>query len=203
MRILVVDDHELIRAGISDALTKNGFEIIGEASSVAQALAMLNQYKPEITLVDINLGASSGIELIEQAIASKSGSKFIVVTMHDDTATLETAKKAGATAFVTKSAPVESLIEVIEKIAAGINGFFKAGEIKTSIPKKDFQLTARELEVLALLPTGATASAIGSMLFLSEATVKTHLANIYRKLCASNRAQAVSIGIENLLISNQ
>jgi DNA-binding NarL/FixJ family response regulator len=203
MRILVVDDHELIRAGLSDALTKNGFEIIGEASSVAQALAMLNQYKPEITLVDINLGASSGIELIEQAIASKSGSKFIVVTMHDDTATLETAKKAGATAFVTKSAPVESLIEVIEKIAAGINGFFKAGEIKTSIPKKDFQLTARELEVLALLPTGATASAIGSMLFLSEATVKTHLANIYRKLGATNRAQSVSIGIENLLIPNQ
>jgi DNA-binding NarL/FixJ family response regulator len=203
MRILVVDDHELIRAGLSDALTKNGFEIIGEASSVAQALAMLNQYKPEITLVDINLGASSGIDLIEQAIASKSGSKFIVVTMHDDTATLETAKKAGATAFVTKSAPVESLIEVIEKIALGINGFFKAGEIKTSISKKDFQLTARELEVLALLPTGATASAIGSMLFLSEATVKTHLANIYRKLGATNRAQAVSIGIENLLISNQ
>lgn len=203
MRILVVDDHELIRAGLSDALTKNGFEIIGEASSVAQALAMLNQYKPEITLVDINLGASSGIDLIEQAIASKSGSKFIVVTMHDDTATLATAKKAGATAFVTKSAPVESLIEVIEKIVAGINGFFKAGEIKTSISKKDFQLTARELEVLALLPTGATASAIGSMLFLSEATVKTHLANIYRKLGATNRAQAVSIGIENLLISNQ
>ena len=203
MKILIVDDHELIRAGLSDALTKNGFEIIGEASSVAQALAMLNQYKPEITLVDINLGASSGVDLIEQAIASKSGSKFIVVTMHDDTATLETAKKAGATAFVTKSAPVESLIEVIEKIALGINGFFKAGEIKTSISKKDFQLTARELEVLALLPTGATASAIGSMLFLSEATVKTHLANIYRKLGATNRAQAVSIGIENLLISNQ
>ena len=203
MRILIVDDHELIRAGLSDALTKNGFEIIGEASSVAQALAMLNQYKPEITLVDINLGASSGVDLIEQAISYKSGSKFIVVTMHDDTATLDAAKRAGATAFVTKSAPVESLIEVIEKIALGINGFFKAGEIKTSISKKDFQLTARELEVLALLPTGATASAIGSMLFLSEATVKTHLANIYRKLGATNRAQAVSIGIENLLITNQ
>jgi len=203
MKILIVDDHELIRAGLADALTKNGIEIIGEASSVAQGLAMLNQYKPEITLVDVNLGAASGIDLIEQAIASKSGSNFIVVTMHDDAATLETAKKAGATAFVTKSAPVESLIEVIENISAGMNGFFKAGEIKTSIPKKDFQLTARELEVLTLLPTGATASAIGSMLFLSEATVKTHLANIYRKLGATNKAQAVSIGIENLLITNQ
>ena len=182
MKILIVDDHELIRAGLSDALTKNGFEVIGEASSVAQGLAMLNQYKPEITLVDINLGAASGIDLIEQAIALKSESKFIVVTMHDDAATLDLAKKAGAAAFVTKSAPVESLIEVIEKITAGVNRFLKAGEIKPSISKKDFQLTARELEVLALLPTGATASAIGSILFLSEATVKTHLANIYRKL---------------------
>ena len=203
MKILIVDDHELIRAGLSDALTKNGFEIIGEASSVAQGLAMLNQYKPEITLVDVNLGAASGIDLIEQAIALKSESKFIVVTMHDDAATLDLAKKAGSAAFVTKSAPVESLIEVIEKITAGVKRFLKAGEIKPSISKKDFQLTTRELEVLALLPTGATASAIGSILFLSEATVKTHLANIYRKLGAANRAQAVSIGIENLLISNQ
>ena len=202
MKILIVDDHELIRAGLSDALTKNGFEIIGEASSVAQGLAMLNQYKPEITLVDVNLGAASGIDLIEQAIALKSESKFIVVTMHDDAATLDLAKKAGSAAFVTKSAPVESLIEVIEKITAGVKRFLKAGETKPSISKKDFQLTTRELEVLALLPTGATASAIGSILFLSEATVKTHLANIYRKLGAANRAQAVSIGIENLLITN-
>ena len=202
MKILIVDDHELIRAGLSDALRKNGFEVVGEASSVAQGLAMLNQYKPEITLVDVNLGTASGIDLIEQAIALKSESKFIVVTMHDDAATLDLAKKAGAAAFVTKSAPVESLIEVIAKITAGVNKFLKAGEIKPSISKKDFQLTPRELEVLALLPTGATASAIGSILFLSEATVKTHLANIYRKLGAANRAQAVSIGIENLLITN-
>ena len=93
MKILIVDDHELIRAGLSDALTKNGFEIIGEASSVAQGLAMLNQYKPEITLVDVNLGTASGIDLIEQAIALKNESKFIVVTMHDDAATLDLAKK--------------------------------------------------------------------------------------------------------------
>ncbi|MGI9171613.1 MAG: response regulator transcription factor [Candidatus Nanopelagicus sp.] len=202
MKILIVDDHELIRTGLSDALMKSGFEVIGEASSMSQALAMLNQYKPEITLVDINLGSSSGINLIEQAIASKSDSKFIVVTMHDDSATLNLAKMAGATAFVTKSAPIESLIEVIEQITAGVKRFLKAGEIKPIIPKKAFQLTARELEVLAILPTGATASAIGSILFLSEATIKTHLANIYRKLGAANRAQAVSIGIENLLITN-
>lgn len=202
MKILIIDDHELIRAGLADTLRKNGFEVIGEASSVAQGLAMLNRYKPEITLVDINLGAASGIDLIEQANASKSESKFIVVTMHDDEATLDLAKKAGAAAFVTKSAPVESLIEVIEKITTGVNRFLKAGEIKPNISKKDFHLTPREIEVLALLPSGATASAIGSILFLSEATVKTHLANIYRKLGAANRAQAVSIGIENLLITN-
>ena len=78
MKILIIDDHELIRAGLADALTKNGFEIIGEASSVAQGLAMLNQYKPKITLVDINLGAASGLEVIKQARTAKMKSKFVV-----------------------------------------------------------------------------------------------------------------------------
>jgi DNA-binding NarL/FixJ family response regulator len=78
----------------------------------------------------------------------------------------------------------------------------KAGKINQITVAKDFELTPRELEVLTLLPTGATANAIGALLFLTEATVKTHLASIYRKLAANNRAQAVSIAIENKLITN-
>jgi DNA-binding CsgD family transcriptional regulator len=87
-------------------------------------------------------------------------------------------------------------------VAAGVDKFLKAGEIKKSKVTKDFDLTPRELEVLSLLSSGATANAIGAVLFLTEATIKTHLANIYRKLGAANRAQAVAIGIENNLITN-
>ena len=203
MKVLLVDDHALIRSGVAAAIAQKNFEVVAEASSVSQGLAMLNTHKPEITLIDINLGSGSGIDLIKQAKKDGASSKFVVLTMHDDNQTLELAKAAGAVAFITKSAPTDRLLEVVQSVAAGVDRFLKAGEINTLPERKDFDLTPRELEVLSLLPSGATANAIGGLLFLTEATIKTHLANLYRKLGAANRAQAVSIGIENKLITNQ
>ena len=145
------------------------------------------------------MGAGNGIDLIKQSVATGIDSKFVVLTMHDDSETLELAKQAGAAAYVTKSVPIEQLVQVLSVVSGG-KTFITRGEIKT-VPKRDFGLTAREIEVLSLLPTGATALAIAGVLFLTEATVKTHLAAIYRKLNAANRAQAVSIGIENNLIA--
>jgi DNA-binding NarL/FixJ family response regulator len=203
MKVLLVDDHALIRSGVAAALAQKNFEVVAEASSVSQGLAMLNTHKPEITLIDINLGSGSGIDLIKQAKKDGTSSKFVVLTMHDDNQTLEFAKAAGAVAFITKSAPTDRLLEVVQSVAAGVDRFLKAGEINTLPERRDFDLTPRELEVLSLLPSGATANAIGGLLFLTEATIKTHLANLYRKLGAANRAQAVSIGIENKLITNQ
>ena len=202
MKILLVDDHALIRAGLANLLTQNNHEVVAEASTSSQASALINTHKPEVVLVDINLGTSSGIDLIKEMKKSGAASKFVVLTMHDDTQTLESAKDAGAIAFVTKSAPTESLLEILQTIATGTDKFLKAGKINQITVAKDFELTPRELEVLTLLPTGATANAIGALLFLTEATVKTHLASIYRKLAANNRAQAVSIAIENKLITN-
>ena len=203
MKVLLVDDHALIRSGVAAAIAQKNFEVVAEASSVSQGLAMLNTHKPEITLIDINLGSGSGIDLIKQAKKDGTSSKFVVLTMHDDNQTLELAKAAGAVAFITKSAPTDRLLEVVQSVAAGVDRFLKAGEINTLLERRDFDLTPRELEVLSLLPSGATANAIGGLLFLTEATIKTHLANLYRKLGAANRAQAVSIGIENKLITNQ
>ena len=202
MKILIVDDHELIRSGLANLLTQHKYDVVAEAATSSQASALINTHKPEIVLVDINLGSSSGIDLIKEMKKSGSKSKFVVLTMQDDNQTLESAKEAGAIAFITKSAPTDSLLEILQAITTGSDKFLKAGKIHQIKPSKDFDLTARELEVLALLPTGATANAIGAVLFLTEATIKTHLANIYRKLAANNRAQAVSIAIENKLIIN-
>ena len=202
MKILIVDDHELIRSGLANLLAQHKYDVVAEAATSSQALALINTHKPEIVLVDINLGSSSGIDLIKEMKKFGSKSKFVVLTMQDDNQTLESAKEAGAIAFITKSAPTDSLLEILQAITTGSDKFLKAGKINQIKPTKDFDLTARELEVLALLPTGATANAIGAVLFLTEATIKTHLANIYRKLAANNRAQAVSIAIENKLIIN-
>jgi len=200
MKIAIIDDHSLIRSGVSNALENTKFKVVAEATSVNEGTAVINSYQPDICLIDINLGTSSGIDLIKQSIAAGIKSKFVVLTMHDELETLERAKEAGAAAYVTKSVPIQQLIQVLSVVSES-DAFIKQGDLKASETKKDFGLTVRELEVLSLLPTGATALAIGGVLFLSEATIKTHLAAIYRKLSAANRAQAVSIGIENNLIT--
>ena len=201
MNIVLVDDHSLIRSGLRQALADTEFKVVAEASSVQEGLAVLNTYKPEIALIDINLGSHSGIDLISKATTQKLNTKFVVLTMHDDLQTLESAKQAGAAAYVIKSAPIDQLIQTLNTVGAGTNKFIKAGSFQQSKIVKDYQLTQREIEVLTYLPSGATAAAIGSLLFLTEATVKTHLAAIYRKLGATNRAQAVSIALGDKLIN--
>jgi DNA-binding NarL/FixJ family response regulator len=201
MNIVLVDDHSLIRSGLRQALANTEFKVVAEASSVQEGLAVLNTYKPEIALIDINLGSHSGIDLISKATTQKLNTKFVVLTMLDDLQTLESAKQAGAAAYVIKSAPIDQLIQTLNTVGAGTNKFIKAGSFQQTKIVKDYQLTQREIEVLTYLPSGATAAAIGSLLFLTEATVKTHLASIYRKLGATNRAQAVSIALGDKLIS--
>ena len=201
MKVVLVDDHPLIREGLTNTLSARGFQVVGQAATVSEAIAVLNSKDPQICLVDINLGSESGMEVIKQGRKQNPNCNFLVLTMEDDLKTLNEAKSLGAIAYITKSSPIENMIEVIQTITEGNLEFIKLGNFKVEQVMKNFNLTQRELEVLALLPTGATASALGSLLFLSEATVKTHLASIYRKLGAANRAQAVSIGLSENLIS--
>lgn len=196
----MVDDHPLIRKGLSQALNKDEISVVGEASSLSEGVALLNSTTPDICIVDLNLGSASGIELIKVGMVQNPNCAFVVLTMEDDLDTLITAKAAGARAYITKGSSVENLIEVVKTVLTDRKDFIKLGSFKDGAKRKDFGLTERELEVLQLLSSGATASAMGSILFLSEATIKSHLAAIYRKLEAANRAQAVSIAIAEKLI---
>lgn len=200
IKVVLVDDHPLIRKGLSQALNKDEISVVGEASSLSEGVALLNSTAPDICIVDLNLGSASGIELIKVGIVQNPNCAFVVLTMEDDLDTLITAKAAGARAYITKGSSVENLIEVVKTVLTDRKDFIKLGSFKDGAKRKDFGLTERELEVLQLLSSGATASAMGSILFLSEATIKSHLAAIYRKLEAANRAQAVSIAISEKLI---
>ena len=200
IKVVLVDDHPLIRKGLSQALNKDEISVVGEASSLSEGVALLNSTTPDICIVDLNLGSASGIELIKVGVVQNPNCAFVVLTMEDDLDTLITAKAAGARAYITKGSSVENLIEVVKTVLTDRKDFIKLGSFKDGAKRKDFGLTERELEVLQLLSSGATASAMGSILFLSEATIKSHLAAIYRKLEAANRAQAVSIAISEKLI---
>ena len=200
IKVVLVDDHPLIRKGLSQALNKDEISVVGEASSLSEGVALLNSTSPDICIVDLNLGSASGIELIKVGMVQNPNCAFVVLTMEDDLDTLIIAKAAGARAYITKGSPIENLIEVVKTVLTDRKDFIKLGSFKDGAKRKDFGLTERELEVLQLLSSGATASAMGSILFLSEATIKSHLAAIYRKLEAANRAQAVSIAISEKLI---
>jgi DNA-binding NarL/FixJ family response regulator len=141
---MLVDDHPLIRKGLSETLTAKGFQVVGHAATVTEALAVLNSQDPEICLVDINLGSENGIEVIKKGLIQKSNCKFVVLTMEDDLRTLNEAKSAGAIASMTKSSPVENMVEVFQSILDGHLEFIKLGNFKKDKILRDFQLTQRE-----------------------------------------------------------
>lgn len=202
IKVVVIDDHALIRSGLISALTNAGFEVVAEAASKRESLAVLNKNTPDFCIIDLNLGDGSGLDVIKEIRSKTSKTKFVVLTMDDDENNLAVAKDHGASAYILKSEPASELITVLKNISGNNENFLISGKLKKSSTINNFDLTEREKEVLQLLGSGATASVMGKQLFLTEATIKTHLAAIYRKLSASNRAQALSIAIANKLIND-
>ena len=190
MLILIVDDHELIRAGLKQALQAAGHNIVGEAASLAEARAELLFTQPDLVLVDVNLPDGSGLELITPLL------RCIVLTLGDDPTSLQQAHRLGAAAYVLKGEPVTHLLTIIEQLENSTYHF-----AAPALPQNRFDLTQRELDVIQILQTGWSAKEMASHLFLSEATVKTHLASIYRKLGVKNRTQAIVVALANHLIA--
>ena len=193
-RIVIVDDHELVRRGLIQALAKSGFNQISEASSVAEARAQIAHFNPNVIVVDINLPDGSGFDLVHWARKLSQEIAIVVLTLHEDQNYVLAAMKAGASAFVSKSAPTSELIAAIEH-AVKSPLTFSAHNLSQAIISSTarFNLTAREFDVVALLEKGKTTHEIATTLFISQATVKTHLASIYRKFEVTNRTAAVHV----------
>ncbi len=187
--IFIVDDHELIRDGLVHGLRAAGHTIVGVASSVADARKQMLFVQAEIYIVDVQLPDGSGLELISDA------GSFIVLTIGGDPKILNSAYEKGASAYVLKGEPLSHLITVIEEV--GENNYRFTPQAVSADP---FNLTLRELDIVRLLPRGITTHQIASLLFLSDATVKTHLAAIFRKLNVSNRTQAAIVAISHGLV---
>jgi DNA-binding NarL/FixJ family response regulator len=190
MLIFLVDDHELIREGLSQALRSAGHNIVGQAASLADAKVQLTFAQPELIIVDVQLPDGSGLDLVHPAM------KFIVLTIGDDPLSLSEAHKRGASAYVLKGEPISHLLNIVDQVGDSTYHF-----AAPAMPNNRFDLTQRELDVLHILQTGWSSKEMAAHLFLSEATVKTHLSSIYRKLGASNRTQAVVIALSNHLIA--
>ena len=197
MRVLIVDDHAVVRHGLKTAIETHGYQVIAVAGSINEAKAFMAQTNPDAIIVDINLPDGSGFDLVSWARKVSPATAIIVLTLNDGADYVRAAKSAGANAFVVKNAPLSDLLAAIDFSILSPSAFSSKSILITGV---DSGLTAREIDVLQSISHGSSNAVIATNLFISVPTVKSHVSSILRKLNADNRVQALSIARERGLL---
>ncbi|GAA3243807.1 response regulator transcription factor [Pseudonocardia petroleophila] len=204
--VMVVDDHPIWREGVARDLTERGLQVVATAPDAAAAVRIALATRPQVVLMDLNLGATSGVEAIEGILAKLPGTRVLVLSQSGEQADVLEAVKAGATGYLVKSAGVEELLAAVRRTAAGFPVFTPGlaglvlGEYRRLAGEPAAEeapvLTERETEVLRLVAKGLTAKQIGERLVVSHRTVESHVQNTLRKLQLHNRVQLVRYAID-------
>jgi DNA-binding NarL/FixJ family response regulator len=197
MKVLIVDDHAVVRHGLKSAIQSHGYEVVAEAGSVNEAQAFMAQTNPDAIIVDINLPDGSGFDLVAWSRRVSPGTAIVVLTLNDGADYVRAAKSAGANAFIIKNAPLSDVIAALDFAVSSPTSFSSK---KLCSSSTDSGLSAREIDVLHSINHGLSNGAIATDLYISVSTVKTHVSSILRKLDADNRVQALSIARERGLL---
>lgn len=205
IRILIVDDHPVVREGLAGMLAgQPDFEVAGLAADGDKALELHNYLSPDVTLMDLQMPGLDGVGAIEAIKAKNSSAHILVLTTYDSDAEILRAVEAGATGYLLKDTPREDLFRAIRATAAGESVL--APTITSRLMTRmrapaEENLSAREIEVLQLVARGSSNKEVGKALHISTATVKTHLIHIYNKLGVDDRTAAVTAAIEKKIIT--
>jgi DNA-binding NarL/FixJ family response regulator len=197
MKILIVDDHAVVRHGLKSAIESHGYEVIAETGSIHEAQAFMAQTNPDVIVVDINLPDGSGFDLVAWARKVSPTIAIVVLTLNDGADYVRAAKTAGANSFIVKNAPLSDLLAALD-FAISSPTSFSSNQIFAR--GTETGLTAREIDILHSIDHGLSNTAIAANLYISVSTVKTHVSSILRKLDANNRVQALSIAREHGLL---
>ena len=197
MKVLIVDDHAVVRHGLKSAIESQGYKVVAEAGSINEAQAFMAQTNPDAIIVDINLPDGSGFDLVTWSRKVSPTTAIVVLTFNEGEEYVRAARSAGANAFIVKSAPLSDLIAALD-FAISSPTSFSSKQISSS--GMDSGLSAREIDVLHSISHGLSNAAIATNLYISVSTVKTHVSSILRKLDADNRVQALSIARERGLL---
>lgn len=204
IKCLVADDHPAMLRAVVEILRLRGLQVIAEASDGEEALAKIEQRKPDVALVDIRMPRLSGVEVARRAARVSPSTAVLLYSGYGDKALLMEALDAGARGFVLKEAPLVDLHRAVETVAAGgtyvdpvLAGSLATAEVASKLPS----LTQRERDVLRLLADGNTNEEIGKALFISPETVRTHVRKAMDKLEADTRTEAVAKALRQQLIA--
>lgn len=208
IRILVVDDHPLLRDGLVAVLgTQPDFDVVGEAGSGADAVSMANELRPDVVMLDLEMPGMDGVEALELMRQDDPDARVIVFTAFNTDERIMTAVQAGAQGYILKGAPREQVFDAVRVVHAGGSLLQPVVASKllrrvsaASDPDASTPVTPRELEVLGLLARGLQNKEIGQELGIAERTVKFHVGSILTKLGVGNRTEAVTSAVQRGLI---
>jgi DNA-binding NarL/FixJ family response regulator len=196
-RLLIIDDHAVVRQGIIQAFNNQGFTSVETAGTLKEARAKIAAFNPEAIIVDLNLPDGSGLEIVQWVREFSAEIAIIILSMNDPAQFVKIARSSGANAYLSKS---QSMSEIISSVNFALSN---PGSFTSTLAAEqpfDFDLTPREIEVLYLLAEGTSNLDISLKLFISISTVKTHISALMRKLQCTNRTAAAKIARDNGLL---
>jgi len=200
-RVLVVDDHALLRTGVANIINQEpDLRVVAEASNGVEAVDAYERYQPDVTLLDLRMPVMEGVEAVRQIRERDPHAKVIVLTTYDTDDDISRALKAGAKAYVLKDISADGLIACIHDVLAGKTYLAPAAAAKLAEGVTRIQLTPRELTALRLMADGKSNKEIANELGISERTVKTHLGHLFEKLGVTSRTEAVKIATRRGLV---
>jgi DNA-binding NarL/FixJ family response regulator len=201
IRVVLADDHRMLREGLRRSLTDEGFEVVGEADNGEQAVRLVADLAPDVVLMDVSMPEMDGVEATRRIRATGTTSRVLMLTMHADKDVLADAIRAGASGYLVKDCSTEEVADAIRMAASGdtdLSPLLAASmldevrRLEAPTPAdEEHVITKREEEVLQRIADGCSTSEVAAELYISQKTVKNHLASIYQKLDARDRTQAV------------
>jgi two-component system response regulator DegU len=210
IRLMLADDHRMLREGLRRSMIDQGFDVVGEARDGEEAVRLAEELHPEVILMDVTMPEIDGVEATRQIRASHPDIKIVMLTMHADQDVLTSAIRAGASGYLVKDCSTEEIASAVRMAASGETAL--SPQLAASMldevrrldrPSSDGErvVTRREEEVLQLIADGCSTPEVAEKLYISQKTVKNHLASIYQKLDARDRTQAVLRAVRMGIVS--
>jgi two-component system, NarL family, response regulator DegU len=210
IRLMLADDHRMLREGLSRSMSEHGFDVVGEARDGVEAVNMAYALAPDVVLMDVSMPEMDGVEACRQVRLAVPGTKVVMLTMHADQDVLANAIRAGACGYLVKDCSTEEIADAVRMASNGDTALSpqlaasmldEVRKLDMAPTREDRVVTKREEEALQLIADGCSTSEVAEQMYISQKTVKNHLASIYQKLDARDRTQAVLQAVRMGIVS--